>query len=122
MRCAVLLLAWLAASASAVSVFDFEAQLADSTTVQLNEAPRFRSPVTLIVNTASQCGFTAHYAGLQALHERFEALGLRIWAFPCNQFGEQEPASNADIQQFTRDQYGVTFPVFAKAVLVVDAA
>ncbi len=70
--------------------------------------------VLLIVNTASACGFTPQYAGLQALHEKYGERGLRILAFPCNQFGAQEPGSNDEIQSFCLTNYSVGFSVFAK--------
>ncbi len=68
----------------------------------------------LIVNTASECGFTPQYAGLEALYEKFEGDGLTVLGFPCNQFGRQEPGSEAAIGQFCQRNYGVTFPMFAK--------
>jgi len=74
----------------------------------------YRGKALLLVNTASQCGFTPQYAGLQALYEDLNARGLEILAFPCDQFGGQEPGSNAEIQQFCQVNYGVTFPVLAK--------
>lgn len=74
----------------------------------------YRGKVLLIVNVASRCGFTPQYAGLQKLHERFRDRGLEILGFPCNQFGGQEPGSDAEIGQFCSLNYGVTFPVFSK--------
>ena len=68
----------------------------------------------LIVNTASQCGFTPQYAGLQTLYEKLEPRGLTILGFPCNQFGAQEPGNANAIGQFCEKNYGVTFPMFAK--------
>jgi len=73
-----------------------------------------RGHVTLVVNVASQCGFTPQYKQLQALHEAYESQGLRILAFPCNQFGGQEPGSDDQIQQFCKLTYDVSFPVLAK--------
>lgn len=70
--------------------------------------------VLLIVNTASQCGFTPQYAGLQQLYDTYRHQGLEILAFPCDQFGHQEPGSDEEIQQFCQLNYGVTFPVLAK--------
>ncbi|MDP1026220.1 glutathione peroxidase [Sphingomonas sp. KR1UV-12] len=70
--------------------------------------------VLLIVNTASQCGFTPQYAGLEALHRRYAARGFSVLAFPCNQFGAQEPGDAAEIASFCRTHYDVTFPVYAK--------
>ncbi len=68
----------------------------------------------LIVNVASKCGFTPQYRGLQALYEKFQLGGFEILAFPCDQFGHQEPGSDAEIATFCNDTYGVTFPVFTK--------
>jgi glutathione peroxidase len=68
----------------------------------------------LIVNVASQCGFTPQYAGLEALHRRFRARGFAVLGFPCDQFGHQEPGDEAAIQKFCTDKYDVTFPMFAK--------
>jgi glutathione peroxidase len=73
-----------------------------------------RGHVTLVVNVASQCGFTPQYQQVQALHEAYESQGLRILAFPCNQFGGQEPGSDDQIQQFCKLTYDVSFPVLAK--------
>ena len=70
--------------------------------------------VVLVVNTASKCGLTPQYAGLQALHERFSAQGLTVLGFPCDQFMHQEPGTEAEISEFCQVNYGVTFPMFAK--------
>ena len=74
----------------------------------------YQSKVLLIVNTASQCGKTPQYAGLQALYTSLREKGFEILAFPCDQFGHQEPGTNAEIQQFCQLNYGVTFAVFGK--------
>lgn len=74
----------------------------------------YRGKVLLVVNTASKCGFTPQYQGLQALHEKYRERGLVVLGFPCNQFGQQEPGSDEDIQQFCELNYGVSFPVYAK--------
>jgi len=74
----------------------------------------YQGQVLLIVNVASECGFTPQYAGLEALHRRFQARGFSVLGFPCNQFGGQEPGQAADIQAFCDRNYGVTFPLFAK--------
>ena len=68
----------------------------------------------LIVNVASQCGFTPQYAGLEALHRRFRARGFAVLGFPCDQFGHQEPGDESAIRKFCADNYDVTFPMFAK--------
>jgi len=70
--------------------------------------------VLLIVNTASQCGFTPQYAGLEALHRRFHERGLVVLGFPCDQFGHQEPGTSAEIASFCESHFGVTFPMHAK--------
>lgn len=75
---------------------------------------RYRGSVLLIVNTASQCGFTPQYAGLERLHNRFAARGLVVLGFPCNQFGRQEPGSDGEIQTFCQRNYGVSFPIHTK--------
>jgi glutathione peroxidase len=80
----------------------------------------FAGQTLLIVNVASQCGFTPQYAGLEALHRRFRARGFAVLGFPCDQFGHQEPADEAEIKNFCTDKYDVTFPMFAK--LAVNGA
>ncbi len=74
----------------------------------------FRGRPMLIVNTASKCGFTPQYAGLQALHERYGPQGLVVIGFPCNQFAHQEPGDDAAIEEFCRANFGVTFPLTTK--------
>jgi glutathione peroxidase len=74
----------------------------------------YQGKVLLIVNTASKCGHTPQYAGLQNLYTSLKERGFEILAFPCDQFGHQEPGTNEEIQQFCQLNYGVTFPVFAK--------
>lgn len=74
----------------------------------------YRGKVLLIVNTASKCGFTPQFAGLQALHQQFSEQGLQVLGFPCNQFGKQDPDTNEKIQSFCQLNYGVSFPMFAK--------
>lgn len=74
----------------------------------------YRGKVLLIVNTASDCGFTPQYAGLEALHRELGPKGLAVLGFPCNQFGAQEPGNEADIKTFCAASYDVTFPMFAK--------
>ena len=74
----------------------------------------YRGKTLLIVNVASQCGFTPQYEGLQALYDKFKDRGFVVLGFPCNQFGHQEPNVEAEIEQFCTRNYGVTFPMFAK--------
>src|SRR3981081_2905146 len=75
---------------------------------------RFEGQVLLIVNTASACGFTPQYRGLEALHKEFSPRGFSVLGFPCNQFGNQEPGDAAQIEQFCAISYAVSFPMFAK--------
>ena len=93
------------------TAFDFEA-----TTLGGNAFPlrQLAGRVLLIVNTASRCGFTPQYAGLQSLHERFHERGLEVLGFPCNQFGAQEPGDAAEIGAFCERNYGVGFRMFDK--------
>lgn len=74
----------------------------------------FQGKVLLVVNTASKCGFTPQYDGLEELYKRYQSQGLEILGFPCNQFRSQEPGTESDIQQFCSLNFGVTFPLFAK--------
>jgi glutathione peroxidase len=83
---------------------------------------RYNGEVLLIVNVASECGFTPQYAGLQALQEKFHSRGFEVLGFPCNQFGKQEPGGEAEIAAFCDTTYHVTFPMFAKIDVNGDAA
>jgi glutathione peroxidase len=94
-----------------MNIFDFQANLLDGTPADLSQ---WRGKVILIVNTASECGFTPQYAGLEELYREFKERGLVVLGFPCNQFGKQEPGSEAQIGAFCIDKFGVTFPMFAK--------
>ncbi|HEY2470985.1 MAG TPA: glutathione peroxidase [Terracidiphilus sp.] len=96
---------------TAESVFDFEAETLDGRPIRLAE---LAGKVLLIVNTASQCGFTPQYTGLEKLYQTYRARGLEVLGFPCNQFGSQEPGSAAEIGSFCEKNYGVSFPMFAK--------
>jgi glutathione peroxidase len=78
----------------------------------------FEDQAVLVVNTASQCGLTPQYAGLQRLQDRYAGRGFTVLAFPCNQFGRQEPGSADDIRSFCRDRFGVGFPVFDKIEVI----
>ena len=93
------------------TVYDFEAQQIGGKTVPLKT---FKGKVLLIVNTASACGFTPQFAGLQGLHEAYKDKGLVILGFPCNQFGAQDPGSDSEISQFCSLNYGVDFPMMSK--------
>ena len=93
------------------TIYDFSATSLAGKTADLAAC---KGKVLLIVNTASQCGFTPQYKGLEALYEAFHDRGLEILGFPCNQFGAQEPGDSEDIAQFCERNYGVTFPLFEK--------
>ena len=95
----------------AMNVFDFSATAIDGTPVDLS---RYRGQVLLIVNTSSKCGFTPQYKGLEALYEKLHGKGLEVLGFPCNQFKNQEPGTEAEIGQFCERNFGVSFPLFAK--------
>lgn len=120
------------ASAAMLGVMAFAAQTAEPvdrapedaaqglsfTMLRLSGEPEnledYRGKVVLMVNTASKCGFTPQYAGLQALYEKYKDQGLVVLGFPANNFGGQEPGTSHDIAEFCRENYGVTFPIFAK--------
>ena len=93
------------------SVYDYEALGIDGRTVRLAD---YRDKVLLIVNTASACGFTPQFAGLEALWTRYRERGLVVLGFPSNQFGRQDPGSNEEIAGFCQANYGVSFPMMAK--------
>ena len=93
------------------TVYDFSATSIEGQPVEMST---YRDKVLLIVNTASQCGFTSQYQGLQALHDKYASRGLAVLGFPCNQFGQQEPGSATDIQTFCEKRFGVSFPLFQK--------
>jgi glutathione peroxidase len=96
---------------TANTVFDFEAETLEGQPKMLAD---YSGKVLLIVNTASQCGFTPQYSGLEALYRSYKDGGLVVLGFPCNQFGAQEPGSAAVIGAFCEKNYGVSFPMFAK--------
>ena len=93
------------------SVFDFEARQINGKTVALR---KFKGKALLIVNTASACGFTPQFAGLEELHQTYGRKGLVVLGFPCNQFGAQDAGSNEQIAEFCQLNYGVSFPMMAK--------
>ena len=93
------------------AITDLTVKAADGTAVDLSA---YAGKVLLIVNTASKCGFTPQYEGLEALHRQFGDRGFEVLGFPCNQFGAQEPGDAAEIANFCSLTYDVTFPVFAK--------
>ncbi len=93
------------------SIYDFTAKSLAGKDVALKD---FEGKVLLIVNTASACGFTPQYKGLEALQQKYGARGFSVLGFPCNQFGAQEPGDEVQIAQFCSTNYGVSFPMFAK--------
>lgn len=93
------------------TVYDFEALQINGKSVPLSQ---FKGKAMLIVNTASACGFTPQFAGLEQLHKTYGKKGLVVLGFPCNQFGAQDSGSNGEIAEFCQLNYGVSFPMMAK--------
>ncbi|BBF78387.1 glutathione peroxidase [Acinetobacter ursingii] len=93
------------------SLYQFEAELLEGDTKQMSD---YEGKVLLIVNTASKCGFTPQFAGLEKVYEKYKDRGFEVLGFPCNQFGGQDPGSNDEIGAFCQRNYGVDFPMFAK--------
>ncbi|MES1201472.1 MAG: glutathione peroxidase [Pseudomonadota bacterium] len=93
------------------SLYDFTARTIDGQDKSLGD---YKGQALLIVNTASQCGFTYQYEGLEKLHRKYGAQGFEVLGFPCNQFGKQEPGNSDEIKNFCSLTYDVTFPMFAK--------
>ena len=93
------------------SLFDFTLQDIDGNPCALSD---YKDKAVLVVNVASECGLTPQYDGLQRLYSEFRSRGLEVIAFPCNQFGAQEPGTDASIKKFCSRQFGVTFPLFSK--------
>ena len=104
---------------STTSIYDFSATRIDGQPVALSQ---FRGQALLIVNTASACGFTPQFAGLEELHQSYGAKGLVVLGFPCNQFGAQDKGSNGEIASFCQLNYGVSFPMMAKIEVNGDSA
>lgn len=93
------------------SIYDFTATSMDGESISLST---YQDKVMLIVNTASQCGFTPQYQGLQELYDKYASQGLVVLGFPCNQFGQQEPGNATEIQSFCETRFGISFPLFQK--------
>jgi glutathione peroxidase len=94
-----------------MNAYDFQAAALSGELVGLS---RYHGKVLLIVNTASECGFTPQYQGLEQVYQQFRERGFEVLGFPCNQFGKQEPGTEAEIGAFCEKNYGVTFPLFSK--------
>jgi glutathione peroxidase len=93
------------------TVYDFSAKTIDGKTRKLSD---YKGKVLLVVNTASQCGFTPQYKGLETLYKKYKDKGFAVLGFPSNQFGQQEPGPDSDIAEFCEMNFGVTFPMFSK--------
>ena len=93
------------------SIHQFEAELLNGENKKFSE---YQGKVLLIVNTASKCGFTPQFAGLEKIYEQYKDKGFEVLGFPCNQFGNQDPGSHEEIGAFCQKNYGVSFPMFAK--------
>lgn len=102
-----------------MSLYDFKVQTIDGKDVSLSQ---YKGKALLIVNTASECGYTPQYKDLEALYQAYKDKGLVVLGFPSNDFGAQEPGSNADIKKFCELKYKTTFPLFAKTPVKGDAA
>ena len=102
----------IACSSSETRIYDFTAESNSGKEVNFAD---YKGKVLLIVNTASKCGFTPQYDGLEALYQKYKDKGLVVIGFPCDQFGHQEPGSNEEIADFCRLNHGVTFPLMAKS-------
>lgn len=100
-----------------MSLYDFQLESLDGKPVDM---AKYKGKVLLIVNTASKCGYTKQYAGLQALSEKYKAQGLEVLGFPANNFGGQEPGTAAEIGEFCQKNFGVTFDLFAKSSVKGD--
>ena len=101
------------------SIYDFSVKDIHGKEQKLD---RYKDKVVLIVNVASECGFTPQYKGLEALYEKMRSRGFEVLGFPCNQFGGQEPGTEKEIESFCEINYGVTFPLFAKIDVNGDGA
>ena len=96
---------------TAQTIYDFQAQSISGKDIALSD---FKGQVMLIVNTASKCGFTPQFGGLEELHKTYAGKGLAVLGFPCNQFGSQDPGADGEIAEFCQVNYGVSFPMMGK--------
>lgn len=94
-----------------MSIYSYDVETIKGEQVSMEQ---YKGKVLVVVNTASKCGFTPQYSDLQKLYEQYKDQGLEILGFPSNQFGEQEPGANSDVQSFCEINYGVSFPLFSK--------
>jgi len=99
------------------NIYNFTVKNIDKKDIKLDD---YKGKVLLIVNVASQCGYTPQYKGLEAIYEKYKAQGFEILAFPCNDFGKQEPGTNEEIKNFCSANYSVTFPLFNKIKVLGD--
>jgi glutathione peroxidase len=106
-------------SGAPMSVHDFQVKTIDGKDVSLSQ---YKGKALLIVNTASECGYTPQYKGLEALYQEYKAKGVEVLAFPSNDFGGQEPGTASDIKKFCELRYKTTFPLFDKVVVKGDGA
>ena len=102
----------IACTSNKTTIYDFTAETGSG---ELLNFSQYKGDVLLIVNTASKCGFTPQYDGLEALYQKYASNGFVVIGFPCDQFGHQEPGTNAEIEEFCRLNHGVTFPLMAKS-------
>ncbi len=102
----------IACTSNKTTIYDFTAETGSG---ELLNFSQYKGGVLLIVNTASKCGFTPQYDGLEALYQKYAPKGFVVIGFPCDQFGHQEPGTNAEIEEFCRLNHGVTFPLMAKS-------
>jgi glutathione peroxidase len=109
----------LSLSGAPMSLYDLQVQTIDGKDVSLSQ---YKGKALLIVNTASQCGYTPQYKGLEELYQAYKAKGFEVLAFPSNDFGGQEPGTNAEVKSFCDLKYKTTFPLFAKVAVKGDAA
>ncbi len=106
-------------SPSPSTIYDFSAKSIDGKDILLSD---FKGQVMLIVNTASKCGFTPQFGGLEELHKTYAGKGLTVLGFPCNQFGSQDPGADGEIAEFCQVNYGVSFPMMGKVDVNGSAA
>ena len=106
------IVSFLSCAPGATTIYDFTAESNKGDVVSFAD---YKGKVLLIVNSASKCGFTPQYDGLEALYQKYKGKGLVVVGFPCDQFGHQEPGTNEEIEEFCRKNHGVTFPLMAKS-------